>query len=430
MNRKLLYNYQNFVELRTKTRKQFVYSPFASTFKNARLSLGKTLFAVVGSTCSLSYVSKYENNLLLPDEDTLRVLFENVGLNYELMMASDMTDCLADVIKAYLRNDLHRLSELYEKAQLPYFVAQNVLANCFYHLAHKEYEQCAKSIEQVDDVKTTLNDYQILVLSSATIELYIATGRYREAFQLLQVQKNMYKEYPEVKALYHEQRFLVALNLKDDLHILPFYNDLQKGNLYTYPLKKQIRNKMLYLETQWEDDQAYQEITDMGFDYIPEEYATDYIYSQYVMMIRRHNLDTLIHHYQSLPEKHPMLIALYAYAIRERLQVPIFREQYQPEKGKLALLLQQLSICPDYQEESHFIKLLLMQMDEVDPLDTMDFMKATILPEIELRQHRFYTEYYVKTYLELLEKCSRYKEATLFTKKYIRYVKNLKFEEF
>ena len=429
MNRKLLINYESFVVLRKKSRKQFVYSPFASTFKSARLSLGKTLNAVVGKICSLSYVSKYENNLLLPDEDVLRVLFDNVGINYDLLQACDMTNYLCDMIKSYLRHDCDRLQELFDRAQSSYFIAQNALAICFYYLAMEMYDQCAREIEKVDAVKTTLNDYQVLVLSTVTIELYIKTERFLEAKELLHIQKNMYKEYPEMKALYHEERFLVALSLRDDLHILSYYNELQSNYLYTYPLKKQIRNKMLYLETQWEEDLAYQEIMAMEYDYIPEEYRHEYRYSKYLMLIRTGREHELIADYQDLEDKTPSLLALFALAVRRGVDHPLVRPHYDTLIPEIMSELKSFTLDKKSEQEIVFIKLILLQLNEEKASDVMEYMKARILPYMAVHQHRLYTPYFVETYLFLLETCSRYKEATIFAKKYIRYVKNLNKDE-
>ena len=52
-------------------------------------------------------------------------------------------------------------------------------------------------------------------------------------------------------------------------------------------------------------------------------------------------------------------------------------------------------------------------------------MKANIVPKIEASQHRFYTEYYVNTYLNILKQLARYKEALIFAEKYIEYVNPL-----
>ncbi len=426
MNRQLLTDYEKFVENRQNSNQQYVYSPFASTFKNARLSQRKTLFAVVGKTCSLSYISKYENNLITPDESVLRVLFDNVGIDYELLCSSNMSDAIPSIIKAYLRYDIAALEEYYIKSQTPFFIAQNALASLFYYLIKKQFTRCSEEIERIDNVKTTLNDYQLLVLGTATVEFFILTNRFKEARRILNIQKSIFKDNHDIKTLYLEQRFFVSITLKDNLNILENYSELQK-TYNTYPIRKQIRNKIYFLETCWKEEFAYQEIIAMNSEYIPEECYHDYLYSKYLIMLRRHEYELLINDFHLVNIKSISLLALYSYAILKLINLnhPHLTKKYQEEKLNLEREFNKIIFERFYEQEYLFIKLVIMQINKISTLDICDYMKANIVPKIEASQHRFYTEYYVNTYLNILKQLARYKEALIFAEKYIEYVNPL-----
>jgi hypothetical protein len=147
------------------------------------------------------------------------------------------------------------------------------------------------------------------------------------------------------------------------------------------------------------------------------------------MMIRTHREYELINHFHRLEDKTPALVALFAMAVRTSNDHPLVRPHYDTLIPEIQEELKQFVMDKMYQQEIMLIKLLLLQMMDNHPLDIMDYMKAVILPYLQTHQHRVYTEYYVETYLSLLESCSRYKEAITFAKKYIRYVKNLNKDE-
>ena len=51
--------------------------------KRKRIEKGMKLEDVSSGICSISYLSRIENNQSKPDEDSLKLLFERLDLNYE-----------------------------------------------------------------------------------------------------------------------------------------------------------------------------------------------------------------------------------------------------------------------------------------------------------------------------------------------------------
>ena len=67
--------------------------------KRKRIEKGLKLQEVASGICSISYLSRVENNQSIPSEDNLEMLFERLDLNYNEIKRKRNNDVFDDLLK-------------------------------------------------------------------------------------------------------------------------------------------------------------------------------------------------------------------------------------------------------------------------------------------------------------------------------------------
>ena len=83
---------------------EYFYSMF---LKRKRIEKGMKLQEVASGICSISYLSRVENNQSIPSEDNLELLFERLDLNYNEIKRKRNND----VFNELLKNELSQKDE-------------------------------------------------------------------------------------------------------------------------------------------------------------------------------------------------------------------------------------------------------------------------------------------------------------------------------
>jgi hypothetical protein len=419
-----LKNLAHFFEKRMNEEKHIVYYVHAATLKNERRRLDMTLEEVTSNICSKSYASKIENNLLAPDPNIIRLLFEKVNINYDKLMSMEVTNNLSQCMKYYLYRQKDKIKEVYLNVTTEFFIARDSLIKLLYLLTTKQFNEFSYEVESLDEIKSSLNDYELLMLMFCTIEFYILNHQFIDADKYLNIIKNMPFDDAILKALFYEQRFIVACNLHQLVKIYRYYEDIRNEYKLGYPMKQQFYTKILFLEAFCDNYETLQEFENMLNDYIPEEYRDDFYYSQCITLLKMHNFEEAIKCIINNNFCEPRFIALLGYCVKtlqEQNREIIDLDQY------LSIFMERYkSMEYDGNDTIHlnFIKLMNMEINNVKQYEIFDYLKNYLVVNLSMYQHRFYSIYYSIKYLSMLGNHSRYKEAYNFSKSDPNLLKN------
>lgn len=134
--------------------------------KRRRLELGKTLEEVSEGVCSTSYLSKIENCVVDVDESYFKMLFEKVGLEYNVVLEERKIPIYNELIKAYLTNNVKyietKTNNVVETNN--YSDAEIEIILILYNLINGTLNEAKKSISRLDQIKNTLSLEELTML--------------------------------------------------------------------------------------------------------------------------------------------------------------------------------------------------------------------------------------------------------------------------
>ncbi len=154
-------------ELQKKTENELQkYQYLGAEIKNSRLKMAKTLESMINISKSVSYISKVENNKIIPNKECLEELCDELSINKEsLQSMSNFEESLYEAIIAIYNNDTDKITNLYNK----YKVFTNVrtdLMKGLYYLHTNNYKELRIVVKNLNKIESNLiiSDYIIYVL--------------------------------------------------------------------------------------------------------------------------------------------------------------------------------------------------------------------------------------------------------------------------
>lgn len=342
----------------------------------------------------------------------MRLLFEKVNIDYDDLLSVEQTNELPKCLKCYLFLQFDAIAEMYHNLDDKYFFARNSLLKIIYYLSIRNFDDAVVELKTLEEVKNTLSNFELFLLILLTVEYNILNKKYRSAQRFSDLLYDYDLENQDLEMLYSQQRFLIAVNLRDYQHIYDYYLHLKSIG---YPLKNQFYINILFLESFAENEAVLEAFDNMELDYIPEEYYQDFYYSKSIILLRLHKYIDVI---KLITEKNytdVRFVALLGYAVlmiknkdRNVDEMDQYIENFMDYYQKMEY---------DNYDSLHlgFVRLMKMEIENESKESIFDYLKNYLLIEEETFQHRLYSFYYAFRYLQMLGERSRYKDAYLFT---------------
>lgn len=396
----------------------------STILKNQRIEQNMTLEDITKDICSKAYLCKFENNLIDIDEGIAKRLCERVHVDYYKVMNLSSNNRLDHALKLYIYSQKEELEAMYNDiVSDSLYIVNNELIKVLYYLLIHDEKNASNIINSLEKVKTTFSDYELAVFIMCIVEYYIFSSEFLCAKSFCTKLNNDLFCERSLLQIFKEDKFIIHANLGELVEAYIAYNELIKENDNSYPMKRQFRDKVLFLETFYSKD-SLKELEVLKNDLVPEEYATEYWYSYCTTLIKlecyEECLDIIIREKLESAE----FAALYAYAISESTKQSM---KYEIASSKKPINLVKY-IDPKYiggfntliaymnQEKKKsihrtFVKLVQYELTGTDKQKIIDYLKDVAIAEDEAHQHRLYSAYYANTLLRLLGSIAHYKEA-------------------
>ena len=184
--------------------------------KNRRMSLSRTLNGVSYKICSVSYLSKLENNKILPNQQYVMELCERLDLssdNIETLLKSK--SILISCVKAYLDGNLKKIKLSYDDSiNLNNYRA--MLIRLIYYLSILDITNANKIYGSIMSLISSMTDVDLLIFSLFSGILHYLNYEFLEALDDLFILKECECSM-EIKLLRDKYIFLssYALNNAD-----------------------------------------------------------------------------------------------------------------------------------------------------------------------------------------------------------------------
>lgn len=215
--------------------------------KLRRNSLSKTLEAVSLDTCSISYLSKVENNEIKPNLKMLEDICERVSLTKDnLKLIIESKEVFGKVIKAFYQHDEDLLKEYYDKS-LTMKNYRSKITKLFYLLYSNNNRAALRIFKELDKILSAIQLNDLIVLCYLRAYFHLKNNEIKEAYMILCKLLDDGFPYPFLEALVLEL-YVEILYITKSVFFLTAANQLKERYLEhcSYLKLKDVDLKILW----------------------------------------------------------------------------------------------------------------------------------------------------------------------------------------
>lgn len=396
-----------FIATIKETKNENDFSVFTQIIKNERIKRNQTLENMAKGICSVSYLSKLENNAIKPSEDYVKALLERVDVKYEDINNQNFDEELNTAIKFYFYQENQKIKELYEKIQNNHFDSRIEMIKCLMLLNENKYEEFKKIISNLDEIKNTFVGRQAVILVYLVSEYYIKQSQYGMAYYYLMCLKRIDINSYELKKLIDESKLLAAFHLNKFNEVYQSYLTIKSEEVLGYPRCRKIKNSLIMkMISGFSNENDIEEIENLLSTekwIIEDEKTYYYVLLNFAYMKEYQKVIDIVEE-NGLFQK-DYFLALYGYSI----------DQLNNEEKKQIFLekvecLNEIDISKIHLTYLNYLKIKFI--DEKS-YSLFEYLRYEAIPYMNTHQHILYNESYNKKYVDLLMKLSRYKDAVV-----------------
>lgn len=153
--------------------------------KRRRLALSKTLETISAKICSISYLSKVENNNIKTNKNCLAEICEKVDLTEEqINLLMNFKETLKEILKAYLNNNISFIDSIINSGQ-GFENYRYQIIKFVYYLSHKNIEEANNLYSTIIKLTSTMSDFDLYIFSLFGSILFYYNKLYKECFDIL-----------------------------------------------------------------------------------------------------------------------------------------------------------------------------------------------------------------------------------------------------
>lgn len=248
------FNVRQFKKYAARRKEDLVYEakPIGSAIKMRRKELKMTLEEGSEGICSVSYLSKLENNQIECNEQFLEKLLERFSIkeDYASPDPSYQKD-LNHLLESLFHHDVFEIdldSSYHDRID-----HQALLLRMGYHFTRKEYQKTQIIYDDIKSLMTVLSDLEFSLIILMIAEMLYHKERYQDAFEITKIAIQI-EDIPEmIYLLIQSIRIKIAFKLK---HFETVLNDYHKFisttmNNYHMHLFEDIKRKSIEFESEF-----------------------------------------------------------------------------------------------------------------------------------------------------------------------------------
>lgn len=178
---------RDFDELLIKKTNRNTRFDFSSTLKKRRHDLDFTLAEASEGICSLSYLSKVENNQLAPSTDVIADLMEKLSIPEDIFKRPLVDVSMSEIGLMFLREDVKVIEDIRKKLKSNVFLYPEVLLETCLALINKKYLEAKNFLETIAFVASSLNFEQLYFYLLLVIAYDVKRAKLEEVKGLIEV---------------------------------------------------------------------------------------------------------------------------------------------------------------------------------------------------------------------------------------------------
>ena len=195
---------QNKVERRNKHQQNKTeYKDIGTFIKKRRKDLNITQDVVSNGICSISYLSKIENNQIAPNEFFIKEIMS------KLEVEDDITNTflndehyLLDLIEAYFYNDHEDIKTAYKEVDALKSGTVHYLGDLIYGIKNKA-KNTYITVNRLENIIMNMNDFELKTYLLFTSIYHIENNNHKTALEILQLIDTIHYKNDYIDGLYH-----------------------------------------------------------------------------------------------------------------------------------------------------------------------------------------------------------------------------------
>ena len=278
--------------LMQKMNEEYGEKEFYSYFlKRKRKEKGLKLEDVASGICSISYLSRIENNQVVPDDTSLSLLFERLDLNYNEVKIKREKNIFEEILKKDLLTIYEDKIEYINKiiASNAYTTIELDLIVLYGSLLQKNYEE-AKTIMSKQSINMELfNNTELVFFLYLCARYLYETNQNKKAYSQIKVLTSVSIKNQFIKAVILDLAVDILFMMEDHTQLIVFYNLLlQNENSFLFSKKINCHKlKILYINSKYNYKETINEMEKLKTSISEKEDIL--IYNHYLMMIHYKN---------------------------------------------------------------------------------------------------------------------------------------------
>jgi transcriptional regulator with XRE-family HTH domain len=188
----------------------FYYKGVGDRIKKRRLELNYTQETLARGICSNTYVSKIENNRVVPNQEQLLLIMEKMDMSLdEIGMPFQIVDYLEQSVEYFFFKDIDSYAKLFKKISNLEFSSLVYIIRLGYFILTENYEEAKIYYDEIARYYNSLEDYGFATFLIYGCFYNIGINDYQSARHILDLIKGKLRNDERLYALYSFQSYIV-----------------------------------------------------------------------------------------------------------------------------------------------------------------------------------------------------------------------------
>lgn len=203
-----------------------LYNLIGTELKQRRLKQSKTLSSVADDLCSVSYLSKVENNKITPNKFYLKELCSRLNFTQEKMETLfNLKEIMNQAVIAFINNDKDKLRKI-DKEGKDITTCRYKIIQFISHIIHKEFDKARKISYEILRLISSVSDYDIKAYAVFESIFSFYTQEIDDALETLEFIEKV--ELPvELKLLVLKYKYYAYISINSPLAVFEYDNIIQ-----------------------------------------------------------------------------------------------------------------------------------------------------------------------------------------------------------
>ncbi len=217
------------------------YSDIGSVIKKKRKELRKTQDEIAKGICSISYLSKIENNQIVPNEWSVKEIMSRLDINPDIFVESlAEAKHLNDIIRAIYHLDDEGVRSVYKKISHIELNATINLCKLAYTI-YFELEDKNQYVMMLEHLVNNMNDLEISLYLYLAALYFVSNQKYKIAFELINLYNNIPKTDFYLEAMIKDLSYQIKIRLFKKSCAALDYRDARELYTRSHNMKRLLR---------------------------------------------------------------------------------------------------------------------------------------------------------------------------------------------